>query len=154
MKVILLDIDGVLNVISQGHDEFGSIFHKHFEDNLRTIIDATGAKIVLSASMRANGLPEIQEMWKKRNLPGEVIDVTPYISMDTVPRGEEIKEWLDLHPEVTNYVIIDDDPDMLEEQMSHFVKTSDNIDHEDCIDVGYGLTKKCAEQVIKILNKI
>lgn len=35
-------------------------------------------------------------------------------------RGEEIKDWLDTHPEVTDYAILDDDSDMLEEQMSSF----------------------------------
>lgn len=36
-------------------------------------------------------------------------------------RGDEIKEWLTRHPEVTNYAIIDDDSDMLDEQKNHFV---------------------------------
>jgi hypothetical protein len=35
-------------------------------------------------------------------------------------RGEEIKEWLDNHPEVEDYVILDDDSDMLDEQFDHF----------------------------------
>lgn len=35
-------------------------------------------------------------------------------------RGEEIKEWLDKHPEVTDYAILDDDSDMLEEQFEKF----------------------------------
>lgn len=35
-------------------------------------------------------------------------------------RGEEIEEWLDKHPEVTDYAILDDDSDMLEEQFSKF----------------------------------
>ena len=39
---------------------------------------------------------------------------------DTV-RGDEIAEWLGRHPEVTNYAIIDDDPDMLPAQLSHFI---------------------------------
>lgn len=39
-------------------------------------------------------------------------------------RGEEIQMWLDEHPEVTNYVIIDDDNDMLDSQESHLVQTS------------------------------
>ena len=64
MKVIFLDIDGVLNVISQGHDEYGSLFHKHFEDNLRYIIEQTGAKIVISSTWRMSGLSEMQRMWK------------------------------------------------------------------------------------------
>jgi len=32
--------------------------------------------------------------------------------------------WLDQHPEVNNYLILDDDSNMLEEQLPHFVKTS------------------------------
>ena len=39
-------------------------------------------------------------------------------------RGEEIKTWLEHHPEVENYVIIDDDSDMLPEQLDNFVHTS------------------------------
>jgi hypothetical protein len=35
-------------------------------------------------------------------------------------RGEEIKEWLDKHPEVEDYAILDDDSDMLEEQFKKF----------------------------------
>jgi len=32
MKIIFLDIDGVLNVISQGRDKYGMIFHPEFVD--------------------------------------------------------------------------------------------------------------------------
>jgi hypothetical protein len=35
-------------------------------------------------------------------------------------RGEEIQEWLDDHPEVEDYAILDDDSDMLPEQFSKF----------------------------------
>ncbi len=37
-------------------------------------------------------------------------------------RGNEIKAWLDNHPEVTNYVILDDSSDFLEEQLPYHVK--------------------------------
>ena len=39
-------------------------------------------------------------------------------------RGMEIKLWLDEHPTVTDYVIIDDKENILEEQKNRFVKTS------------------------------
>ena len=39
-------------------------------------------------------------------------------------RGHEIQEWLDKHPEVTRYAILDDDSDMLPEQMPNFFKTT------------------------------
>jgi hypothetical protein len=35
-------------------------------------------------------------------------------------RGEEIQEWLDNHPEVEDYAILDDDSDMLPEQFCKF----------------------------------
>lgn len=35
-------------------------------------------------------------------------------------RGEEIQDWLDKHPEVTDYAILDDDSDMMEHQFSKF----------------------------------
>ena len=55
--------------------------------------------------------------------------------------------------EIDNYVIIDDDRDMLPTQMNNFVKTSGNFDHKDCVDAGFGLTKICANKAIEILNK-
>ena len=35
-------------------------------------------------------------------------------------RGDEIKDWLDKHPEVEDYAILDDDSDMLPEQFMKF----------------------------------
>jgi hypothetical protein len=35
-------------------------------------------------------------------------------------RGQEIQEWLDKHPEVEDYAILDDDSDMLPEQFVRF----------------------------------
>ena len=159
MKVIFLDIDGVLNVIPQGHDAFGGIFHSDFVDNLKRIIDETDAKIVISSSWRHSGLQKMLDMWEFRNLPGEVIGVTPdlYRFLDfegerTMVRGDEIQAVLNIHQEITHYVILDDDTDMLKHQLGNFVQTSNNINHPDCIDIGYGLTKECTNKAIRILN--
>jgi len=163
MKVLFVDIDGVLNVIPTERDQFGSIFHQHFIDNLAWIIKETEAKIVISSSWRADGLITMQQMWKYRNLPGEVIDITPSCYdivnakicefYDEVGRGMEIQYWLDTHDNVDSFCIIDDDSDMLESQLNNFVKTSGNSDHVDCVDIGYGLTDKCTLKVVEILNK-
>jgi hypothetical protein len=162
MKIIFLDIDGVLNVYCEGRDQFGCTFHTNFVENLRNIIDKTGAKIVISSSWRTDGLDVMKELWKYRDLPGEVIDVTPdsyylinegkFEFYDQVERGHEIQYWLDKHKEVTNYVIIDDDNDMLDNQRENFVRTANNMHHDDCVDIGYGLTKICSEKVIQILS--
>lgn len=195
MKIIFLDIDGVLALMHQEHDEYGSLFHQQFVDNLKFIIDETQAKIVISSSWRKSGLVEMKNLWKHRNLPGEIIDTTcslyiqknggiqfwnnklnehptPKIHSYSIPRGCEIEYWLkdkgfyhcvwdeskqdEICKEsgIESYVIIDDDSDTLYNQRNNFVKTSGNMDHEDMLDMGYGLTKKCAELAIKILNKM
>lgn len=164
MKIIFLDIDGVLNVYDQGYDQYGQIFHRHFENNLKWIIEETGAKIVISSTWRFAGLEKMKQMWIDRQLPGEVIDVTvdcyqligegKFENYDEVERGHEIQQWLDEHQtEVTHYVILDDDNDMLQSQRHNFVRTANNINHPDCVDIGYGLTRICAEKAIRILNE-
>lgn len=156
MKAIFLDIDGVLNVLCEGRDEYGCLFHQHLVDSLAMIVGETGAKIVISSTWRLSGLPIMIEMWEKRNLPGEVAGITPCFMREygtTLCRGKEIDAYLEEHPEIESYVIIDDDSDMEEHQMPRFVKTSGNKDHEGCVDAGYGLTKKCAEMAIEILGR-
>ena len=159
MKIIFLDIDGVLNVMLHDRDKYGSLFHPQFVYNLKRIIDKTEAKIVISSSWRMSGLETMQNMWKDRDLPGEVIDITPdgwnlykrgLVHRD-YDRGHEIEHWLNTN-DVEAYVIIDDDMDMLEYQMPKLVLTRNNLDHEDCVDMGLGLTSKCADKAIKILN--
>lgn len=160
MKVIFLDIDGVLNVRRQGRDRFGSLFHSQFVKNLKHIIDKTGAKIVISSSWRFNGLDEMRQMWIERKLPGEMIGITPFTAqyeanenasfMERCERGCEIRDWMKSNP-VDSYVILDDDNDMLKSQQSNFVRCSNNFDCKDNIE-GYGLTKKRAEMAVKILS--
>ena len=161
-KIIFLDIDGVLNVYCESRDEYGCMFHKHFEDNLRWIIEKTDAKIVISSTWRMDGLKKMQEMWEKRNLPGEIIGTTPTNTdvihrgtcefIDFVDRGHEIQQYIDDN-NIKNYVILDDDNDMLPSRMRNFVRTANNTNHPDCVDIGYGLTRKCAEKCIEILNE-
>ncbi len=187
MKIIFLDIDGVLALMHREQDKYGSLFHEQFVANLKRIIDETGAKIVISSTWRHSGLTELKEMWTKRNLPGEVIDVTPQISADKIyffddktphanynsslPRGIEIHWWLKEIGKfqrinwskeeqlkfldkaiVKNYVILDDDSDMLYSDKEHFVKCSCRSNEPDALDAGYGLTSKAANEAIKILN--
>jgi hypothetical protein len=161
MKAIFLDIDGVLNVMHRERDEFGAIFHQNFVDNLRKVINETGAKIIISSSWRHGGLQRMIDMWVFRELPGEVIGITPDLwneiegedFYEKLQRGHEIQSVLDRKPEITSYVIFDDDDDMLPSQKGNFVMCSNNINHPDCIDIGYGLTKECANKAIRILNR-
>lgn len=161
MKVIFLDIDGVLN-----SEEFFTIrtqncrydeYRKAGYDtkmsralcnldglpiaNLNFLISQTGAKIVVSSTWRSED-PWLQEVFSVVGIPS-YIDITPYTS--TRHRGTEIQQWLDKHPEVENYVILDDDNDMLDKQLNNFVQT-------DAYKRGLSLVN--VEQAIKILNKV
>lgn len=75
-----------------------------------------------------------------------IIAATPVINPDNI-RGEEIQAWMDRAKErgkdISHYIIIDDDSDMLPEQMEFFIKT----------DMRTGLTTKAALQAIEILNR-
>lgn len=101
--------------------EFCPIALNNVEDLIRKVPDL---KIVVSSSWR---IGETVDTLKAILAPAKlvskaIIDVTPRFSGK--PRGEEIQYWLDKHPEVTDYVIVDDDSDMLDSQKEHFVKTS------------------------------
>ena len=151
MKVIFLDFDGVITVPPKWHLSTNKIKY------IKRIVDKTGAKIVVSSSWRMRSVEEtINNMigqpkrcpynkmlnWFIENL----YDVTPWISdkkYDGTGRGGEIQTWLDNHPDVENYVIIDDDGDMLDSQLYHFVQTN----YED------GITELETIRAIKVLNR-
>jgi hypothetical protein len=127
MKVVFLDIDGVLNsqrtCIAFGgfpHETTG--FHREMFDEvavslIRGIVNTAQAKIVLSSSWRISN--PFKDVGVNLRLP--IIDATPSL---TGPRGAEIAVWLAAHPEVEQYAIVDDDDDMLDGQLSRFVHTS------------------------------
>ena len=87
MKIIFLDIDGVLNC-EQGYidrsceyiDGPGFKYQKFYHPSkelLNKLIEESGAKIVISSSWRKDGLQRMQEIWKAEEMSGEVIDTTP-----------------------------------------------------------------------------
>lgn len=134
-KVIFLDIDGVLN--NQNHIEklvelLGmEQFHQLNKDLgelpfdyrsckwLQKLIKETDAEIILSSTWRISpdlikGIEKFAEI--------KIKDITPRLPLGTI-RGEEIQQYLYNHKEIINYVIIDDDKDMLKSQLKHFVNT-------------------------------
>src|SRR5690606_5162475 len=112
---------------------------------VQDIIKATGCKVVLSSSWRL-----VEENAKAvQDYVCEFIDKTPRMprpvgtSIEACERGHEIQAWLDKHPEVKRFAILDDDMDMLPEQLDDFFKTSWQI----------GLTEPIKRAVINHLNK-
>lgn len=162
MKIIFLDIDGVLNTEYNLKDKFGHIFKQEYVQNLADIIKETGAKIVISSTWKDYGLERMHNLWLERELPGEVIDITPDCIdvvestniefYDEVKRGDEIKLWLTRNKEVTNYVIIDDIDDFLPEQKDYFVNCSTGKPIKPWKLGIPGLKEECKIKVINILK--
>lgn len=128
MKVVFLDVDGVLN-----HDismEHGVQLDARNVSLIDDLCKETGAKLVISSTWRINdkNFTSLKDaLWwlgfGAHDYRG--IDRTVFNGYgdgnrhDT--RGFEIQQYLDEHPEITHYVILDDDADMLESQQDHFV---------------------------------
>ena len=103
MKVLFLDIDGVVNraTTTQVHRGFLGI-DPLLAGFVRRIKEDTGCELVLSSTWRqvVDGRAEVDRKVAK------TYDETP--SLESGIRGDEIQAWLDAHPEVTRYAIVDD----------------------------------------------
>lgn len=127
MKVLFLDIDGVCNNQKtrerQGDTKFIGI-KPELAQLVRDIVDATGCEIVLSSTWRM--FPDSAKWAEDHIAPfhSQTIDMQRGAKWGVVDRGHEIKEWLDRHPDVERYAILDDNSDMLPEQMPNFFQTT------------------------------
>lgn len=121
VKVLFLDYDGVLGPFQfepdRSHlrpDERPQ--HAECCANIRRVIEATGCRLVISSAWRTDpaglgfhdGVVEPLIRAGVIDDPSIVVGQTPQL-LDLV-RGDEIWAWLEEHPEVTRYAIVDDDP--------------------------------------------
>lgn len=172
--IIFLDFDGVLNTDRHyaelkikglsTEDQYGALFDPVAVGNLRKIVEATHAQIVVSSSWRYLGLEELQMMWHDRDLPGRVVALTPMnidddellntdlSQLDVITadmfcssRGKEIQAFFHEAGYVFKlppYVILDDLKDVLSEQEDHFIRINPVV----------GITEKDAERAVEILK--
>ena len=161
MKVIFLDIDGVLNCRtskSYCHDDECGLITGIDSDKVKRlakIVEATNAKIVLSSDWRVGWEKYYttrkpshakyldNHLKKKGSLT--IFDKTPLFHSGYW-RGEEILAYLRSHPDITNYVILDDTffEDFSDKEISeHLVLTNREV----------GLTDGDVKNAIKILLK-
>jgi hypothetical protein len=156
IKVIFLDIDGVLN-----HDKwYTSDTYKNMYQNenneldldpicverINNICHKTNAKIVISSNWRISWYGTILRLTRGGLKEQYIIDKTPERMWVNIPnfdrsRGAEINDWLEQHNECENYIILDDRTDFKKEQLYHFIKINPNI----------GLTD---EQMIKAIDML
>lgn len=150
MKVLFLDIDGVCNSRAylyrlRAKNKNATLWYgidPEAAKLVKRIVKETGCKVVLSSTWRmyADGRAQV-----KRDVC-YFIDCTKDLQAGAkrghVPRGEEVAEWLQRHPGVKQYAILDDDSDFLPNQWLFKTTFKD------------GLTEDIAQAVIDHLNAI
>ncbi len=154
MKIIFLDIDGVLNSLQYD-------LHRGERDGnidvtrlplIKSLVEQTGAVIVLTSTWRRHWSADETE----RDSVGEAINAafekaglsiygkTPDKAVaDT--RALQIKTWLAEHSEATDFVVFDDEFFGWEDIEPFVVKTNPRI--------GRGLEERHIRQALTILNK-
>jgi len=159
VKIVFLDFDGVLNshryFASRGLEkdvtEEAEALDPKAVARLNRLIEVTGASVVISSSWRhGRSLDRLAYMLALRGFIGPVIDKTVDWSepdegkliYTAQERGDEIRIWLDAHPEVTTFVALDDDSDMTAVRDFH-VKTS----------LDEGLLDEHVDRAISILTR-
>lgn len=140
MKIIFLDVDGVLNNANytkkcyrkNGHKPMSMYcvpFDPYNLKNLAKLVRKTKANIVLTSTWRLDKehIAVLKARLAEYGL--RIYDMTDNINMI---RGVEIKEWLKSHRDIENYVVIDDE----EYNLSNFIDNK----HLVIVDSNYGLT--------------
>ena len=141
MKIIFLDVDGVLNSLQDGNSvRLRTDSHLKL---LKQIVDATGAKIVLSSSWRIGPTKARNNLLKRLEEYGlQIMDSTPVLS-GASSRGDEIRQWLtESKYEIESFVILDIEDDMGEFTAKNLVQTNTAV----------GLQEKDASKCISMLN--
>lgn len=122
MKVIFLDIDGVLNsndwyVKTRGVGGYnGGDIDPECIELINDLIDATGAKIIMSSSWRSDYENSCEYLYDNGLYCDAIIGKTPHFCYtcqnddirSTLCRGNEIQYVLESEY-ITNYVIFDDE---------------------------------------------
>lgn len=118
LKVIFLDIDGVMNTyytaIVTAPDTLAASLEPANVAVLNDLVRRTGAVIVVSSAWRqTHSLTELREGFAIAGCIMTIHDTTP--SLEGQSRGREIQAWIVAQPEPpARYVILDDEHDMPE----------------------------------------
>lgn len=128
MKVIFLDFDGVLNSVRSATAFGGYPWNVH-PDSLK-LFDQVAISLIRNFCIKYDISIVLSSTWRKSftcedlgaalDLPIKDRTALHYSGNN---RGEEIQKYLDANTHIIEYVIIDDDNDMLEEQKHRFIQT-------------------------------
>jgi len=111
MKVLFLDVDGVLNMYGSSYRTFMKPWGQHIEPHIVTRLNyiceqVQDLNIVISSSWRSN-MEDFEKQIKEQGFKywDKVIGKTPDLSF----RGEEIQEWITQNNFIGKYLVLDDE---------------------------------------------
>lgn len=109
MKIIFLDIDGVLNCKRTPNPrKFPFVVDPILLQRFRQLLEKTGAQVVLSSNWRFDPAG----LFSAEHYGIPFIASTP--DLEGEPRCNAILEWLRCHPDVERFIVIDDEDDELD----------------------------------------
>lgn len=123
MKILFLDLDGVVN--DEAHVNAALVGHGHITSfsldlaqkctdpvrvaRIQRICDEADARVVIvSAWRRWATVEQITEVLRGVGLTAPVLDAVGGVKMHYDLRADAALEWLDEHPDVSGWVVIDD----------------------------------------------
>lgn len=128
-KVLFLDIDGVLNSriyykYLYKPEDGGSRFDPYCVILVKKLVEEFSLKVVISSTWRDGAMKRLVKELNENDFTDHLHEdwLTPVIR--PASRGKEIELWLDNHSEVKDYIILDDNENLLDHQRDKFVKTS------------------------------
>ena len=110
MKVVFLDIDGVLVNKRSWFIRSGSRATADPPAALNEITDRANAVIVVSSTWRIGmSIHSMEQILRSFGVTANCVGLTPVLG---TARGKEIAVWLKMNKHVKRFVILDDDDDM------------------------------------------
>ena len=164
MKVIFLDFDGVLNSEASFRYEARRKSNRIPDSlsdvccsNLQYILEQDAdIKLVISSTWREEGQEVVEFLQGDGFLNGRFVNGSRIIgktpSVFSGHRGHEIKLWLEDNPNVTQYVIIDDDDDAITALYNEAGKEDDKRGHFFQTTPEDGLLYKQAKAIAKLFR--
>jgi hypothetical protein len=150
MKILFLDFDGVLN----HHAHFAGLaaervaseveyddrsFDKACVERVNVIMRRTGCGVVVSSTWRLmRSPPKLNELLRRHGFASRIVGVTPDHPQGC--RGGEIQAWLNRHPGVESFAILDDN------------STGTLVDRLVFTTFAFGLTDEHVDRVVALLG--
>ena len=156
VKIIFLDVDGVLNIMSSSYNSFkltSTALEPHLVRRLEFIIErvsrSTSLKIVISSSWHEDNLIENLKKYNFKYV-NDIVGRTPRNNFNL--RGDQIKDWLDNHQDeysIDNYIVLEDE---ISDVCGDKCKTISKFNVVE-VDMNEGLLhKNCIEAIHKLMN--